>query len=154
MDFENRPCCLFLCTHYVGFWLDPVVRTAAMHTCNQKSNHIWVIYLGVNQAPALILCSWNPDPSILRVGNEYYIATSSFEYFPGVPIYKSTDLANWELFSHALTSPQHVQLYGVPTGAGEYSSSNPSFLVVNIASRCLGSYAILYQWTLLLGFHD
>jgi hypothetical protein len=61
---------------------------------------------------------WNPDPSILRVGNEYFIATSSFEYFPGIPIYKSKDLANWELYSHALTTPEHVQLYGVPTGAG------------------------------------
>jgi beta-xylosidase len=78
-----------------------------------------------------IISGWNPDPSILRVGNEYYIATSSFEYFPGVPIYKSTDLANWELFSHALTSPGHVQLYGVPTGAGKsfhpFSSTSDLF---------------------------
>ena len=65
-----------------------------------------------------IISGWNPDPSILRVGNDYYVATSSMEYFPGVPIYKSKDLANWDLFSHALTSPEHVQLYGVPTGAG------------------------------------
>ncbi|KAH8679606.1 beta-xylosidase [Tricladium varicosporioides] len=66
-----------------------------------------------------IISGWNPDPSILRVGNEYFIATSSFEYFPGVPIYRSTDLANWELYSHALTTVESVQIYGVPTGAGE-----------------------------------
>ncbi|OBT88545.1 hypothetical protein VE02_03963 [Pseudogymnoascus sp. 03VT05] len=64
---------------------------------------------------------WNPDPSILRVHDEYFIATSSFEYFPGVPIYKSKDLANWELYSHALTTPEDVQLYGVPTGAGVWA---------------------------------
>ena len=71
-----------------------------------------------------IISGWNPDPSILRVGSEYYIATSSFEYFPGVPLYRSTDLANWELFSHALSTPAHLQLYGVPTGAGEFSARN------------------------------
>lgn len=81
-----------------------------------------------------IISGWNPDPSILRVGNEYYIATSSFEYFPGVPIYKSTDLANWELFSHALTSPSHVQLYGVPTGAGEVSFLPNSYFDIELTS--------------------
>ncbi|CZR65746.1 probable xylan 1,4-beta-xylosidase [Phialocephala subalpina] len=70
-----------------------------------------------------IISGWNPDPSILRVGKEYFIATSSFEYFPGTPIYKSTDLANWELYSHAQTTPEHVQLYGVPTGAGVWAPS-------------------------------
>ena len=62
--------------------------------------------------------SWNPDAAILRVGSNYFVATSSFVYFPGIPIYKSKDLANWELYSHALNTPEHVQLYGTPTGAG------------------------------------
>lgn len=57
---------------------------------------------------------WNPDAAILRVGNDYFIATSSFEFFPGTPIYHSTDLANWELYSHALTDAEQLQLYGVP----------------------------------------
>ena len=43
----------------------------------------------------LIISGWNPaDPAILRVGRKCYIATPSFEYFPGTSIYKSTDLAN------------------------------------------------------------
>lgn len=65
-----------------------------------------------------IITGWNPDPSILRVGGEYFLATSSFEYWPSTPIYKSKDLANWELFSHAFTRPEQLQLYGTPTGAG------------------------------------
>ncbi|PKX89858.1 beta-xylosidase [Aspergillus novofumigatus IBT 16806] len=65
-----------------------------------------------------IISGWNPDPSILRVGDEYFLATSSFEYWPSTPIYKSKDLANWELFSHAFTKPEQLQLYGTPTGAG------------------------------------
>ena len=42
-----------------------------------------------------ILPGFNPDPSIIRVGSDYYIATSTFEWFPGVQIYHSTDLVNW-----------------------------------------------------------
>ena len=44
-----------------------------------------------------ILPGFNPDPSICRVGDDYYIATSTFEWFPGVQIHHSRDLANWEL---------------------------------------------------------
>jgi hypothetical protein len=65
-----------------------------------------------------IIPGWNPDPAILRVGNEYFIATSSMEYWPGIPIYRSTDLEEWELYSHALTRPEQLQLYGTPTSAG------------------------------------
>lgn len=65
-----------------------------------------------------IISGWNPDPAILRVEDEYFIATSTFEYFPGTPIYKSTDLAHWELYSHVQTRPSQIQLYGVPTTAG------------------------------------
>ncbi|KAJ5962071.1 hypothetical protein N7501_007012 [Penicillium viridicatum] len=70
-----------------------------------------------------IISGWNPDPSIIRVGNEYFIATSSFEYWPGLPIYRSVDLVNWELYTHALTRPGQLQLYGVPTSAGAWAPS-------------------------------
>ena len=43
-----------------------------------------------------------PDPSICRVGEDYYIVNSSFEYFPGLPIHHSKDLANWTLIGHGL----------------------------------------------------
>ncbi len=46
-----------------------------------------------------ILPGFNPDPSILRVGEDYYIATSTFEWFPGVQIHHSRDLVNWRLLT-------------------------------------------------------
>ena len=52
-----------------------------------------------------ILPGFNPDPSILRVGDDYYIATSTFEWYPGVQIHHSQDLANWEL-RHPAADPQ------------------------------------------------
>lgn len=47
-----------------------------------------------------------PDPSICRVGEDYYIVNSSFEYFPGLPIHHSTDLVNWELVGYGLHRPE------------------------------------------------
>ena len=49
-----------------------------------------------------ILPGFNPDPSICRVGRDYYIATSTFEWYPGVQIHHSTDLANWTLVRRPL----------------------------------------------------
>lgn len=46
----------------------------------------------------------NPDPSICRVGEDYYLITSSMFFYPGVPVYHSKDLVNWELIGHALTT--------------------------------------------------
>ncbi len=50
-----------------------------------------------------IIPGFFPDPSICRVGDDYYIACSSFEIVPGIPIFHSKDLANWKLIGHALT---------------------------------------------------
>lgn len=51
--------------------------------------------MGVIRNP--ILRGFNPDPSILRVGDDYFIATSTFEWFPGVCIHHSRDLEHWRL---------------------------------------------------------
>ncbi|PYI27863.1 beta-xylosidase [Aspergillus indologenus CBS 114.80] len=67
-----------------------------------------------------IFVGWNPDPSILRVGSNYFLATSSFEYWPSTPTYTSTNLGNWTLYAHAFTRSSQVQMYGVPTGAGTW----------------------------------
>ena len=52
-----------------------------------------------------VLRGFNPDPSILRVGDDYYIATSTFEWFPGVRIHHSRDLIHWRLLTtHAVAN--------------------------------------------------
>jgi len=65
-----------------------------------------------------ILPGFNPDASFLRVGEDYYIATSTFEWFPGVQLYHSKDLANWELLPHALTRTSQLDLRGNPSSGG------------------------------------
>ena len=57
-----------------------------------------------------IIPGGNPDPSICRVGEYYYIANSSFIWFPGVPIRRSKDLVNWELIGYALPTPKHIDI--------------------------------------------
>jgi len=68
-----------------------------------------------------IIKGFNPDPSICRVGEDYYLATSSFEYFPGVPIYHSKDLINWELIGHALHQPSQLNLDSIECSGGIYA---------------------------------
>ncbi|HIS53288.1 MAG TPA: glycoside hydrolase family 43 protein [Candidatus Onthomonas avicola] len=52
-----------------------------------------------------ILSGFRPDPSICRVGEDYYLVTSSFAYFPGLPVYHSRDLVHWEQIGHAIDRP-------------------------------------------------
>ncbi|KAL7923342.1 glycoside hydrolase family 43 protein [Trichoderma austrokoningii] len=68
-----------------------------------------------------ILPGFNPDPSILRVGTDYYIATSTFEWYPGVQIHHSTDLANWELVVRPLTRRNQIDLRGEPDSCGVWA---------------------------------
>ena len=56
---------------------------------------------GVPAAASPFLEGMNPDPTVCRVGEDYYIATSSFELSPGLPVYHSRDLVNWKVISHA-----------------------------------------------------
>ncbi|GGJ42342.1 glycoside hydrolase family 43 protein [Deinococcus roseus] len=65
-----------------------------------------------------ILKGFNPDPSILRVGEDYYIATSTFEWFPGVQIHHSRDLVNWRLLTRPLNRLSQLDMRGNTDSAG------------------------------------
>ena len=57
-----------------------------------------------------ILTGFHADPCICRKGEDYYIAVSSFEWFPGIPIYHSRDMKHWELYTHVLTDEKRCDL--------------------------------------------
>ena len=65
-----------------------------------------------------ILRGFNPDPSIVRVGDDYYIATSTFEWFPGVQIHHSRDLINWRLLTRPLRRASQLNMLGDPDSCG------------------------------------
>lgn len=68
-----------------------------------------------------ILRGFNPDPSILRVGDDYYIVTSTFEWFPGYQIHHSRDLVNWKLVSRPLDRVSQLDMAGVPDSCGVWA---------------------------------
>lgn len=68
-----------------------------------------------------VLPGFNPDPSVCRVGDDYYLVTSSFEYFPGVPVYHSKDLVNWKLIGHVIDRSEQMDFSNVSSTAGIYA---------------------------------
>src|SRR5699024_740824 len=93
-----------------------------------------------------VLRGFHPDPSIIRVGEDYYIAVSTFEWFPGVLIYHSRDLAHWEFVTAPLNRVSQLDLRGIPNSCG-------------IFAPCLsysdGIYYLIYTIVKTKGgFHD
>ncbi len=83
-----------------------------------------------------ILPGFNPDPCVCRKGNDYYLITSTFEWMPGLPVYHSRDLKNWELVSHVLTDEESLGMRNLPCSKGiwapciTYCESEDLFYVV------------------------
>jgi xylan 1,4-beta-xylosidase len=68
-----------------------------------------------------ILRGFNPDPSIIRVEDDYYIATSTFEWYPGVQIHHSRDLVHWRLLTRPLNRPSQLNMLGDPDSCGVWA---------------------------------
>ncbi len=64
-----------------------------------------------------------PDPSVCRVGDDYYLVTSTFEYFPGVPVYHSKDLIHWRLIGYALSRPSQLPLLRLTRNGGIWAAT-------------------------------
>ena len=68
-----------------------------------------------------VLRGFHPDPSILRVGEDYYLATSTFQWFPGVNLYHSRDLINWEQLPSPLRRVSQLDMQGNPNSGGVWA---------------------------------
>ncbi|WP_043627559.1 glycoside hydrolase family 43 protein [Nonomuraea candida] len=68
-----------------------------------------------------VLPGFHPDPSILRVGDDYYLATSTFEWYPGVRVHHSRDLVNWRSLGGILNERRLLDLSGVPDSGGVWA---------------------------------
>ncbi|MBY9077037.1 glycoside hydrolase family 43 protein [Paenibacillus sp. HN-1] len=68
-----------------------------------------------------VIKGFYPDPSVCRAGDSYYLICSSFQYFPGVPIFESKDLINWQQIGHCLTRSSQVQLEKVNSSGGVFA---------------------------------
>lgn len=68
-----------------------------------------------------VLRGFHPDPSILRVNDDYYIATSTFQWFPGVEIYHSRDMVSWELISRPINEKRLLDMTGILDSGGVWA---------------------------------
>jgi xylan 1,4-beta-xylosidase len=96
-----------------------------------------------------ILSGSYPDPSICRVGEDYYLVTSTFEYFPGLPIFHSRDLIHWHQIGHVLDRASQLDLDEIRPSAGLYAPTirhhNGTFYVINTlvdAKRRSGNFIV------------
>ena len=98
-----------------------------------------------------VLRGFNPDPSILRVGDDYYIATSTFEWFPGVRIHHSRDLVHWRLLTHALTRKSQLDMVGNPPSGGVWAPclshhDGIFYLVFTNVRNCSGGFVDAHNY--------
>lgn len=70
-----------------------------------------------------LLAGFYPDPTICRRGDDYYMVTSSFEYFPGIPVFHSKDFIHWHQIGHVLTREQQADLRGLNPSRGIFAST-------------------------------
>jgi len=68
-----------------------------------------------------LISGFHPDPSVVQVGDEWFLATSTFEYLPGIPIHRSRDFETWELIGHVATRPGQLAVEEVPTAGGAWA---------------------------------
>lgn len=97
-----------------------------------------------------ILKGFYPDPSICRVGDTFYMVTSSFEWFPGLPIFKSKDLVNWEQIGHVLDRPSQLQMKeGMKSSHGLWAPTirynNGIYYVICTATGAGGNFLVTAQ---------
>jgi xylan 1,4-beta-xylosidase len=93
-----------------------------------------------------VIPGFYPDPSICWVGDDYYLVTSSFEYFPGVPIFHSKDLVNWRQIGHCLTTERQLPLAKAWSSGGIYAPTirhhDGSFYMITTNVSGVGNFFV------------
>ncbi|HYD51481.1 MAG TPA: glycoside hydrolase family 43 protein [Gemmatimonadaceae bacterium] len=93
-----------------------------------------------------ILAGFYPDPSITRVGSDYYLVTSTFSYFPGLPIFHSRDLVSWTQIGNAIDRPGQVSFDSLGMSRGLFAPaieySKGTFYIANTCVDCGGNFII------------
>ncbi|MBW2962726.1 glycoside hydrolase family 43 protein [Mesonia aestuariivivens] len=93
-----------------------------------------------------ILTGFHPDPSICRVGDDYYLVNSTFVWYPGIPIYHSKDLVNWKLIGHGIQRKEQLNFDGVIDKFGIFAPTiryhNGMFYITSTCVECEGNFYI------------
>jgi alpha-N-arabinofuranosidase len=114
----------------------------------------WLDYSGTDPLPAAgpgeyrnpILQGFYPDPSITRLGDDYYLVTSTFAWFPGIPIFHSRDLVNWTQIGNAIHRPEQLDFTKLGLSRGVFAPAiehrHGVFYILNTCVDCGGNFVI------------
>ena len=94
-----------------------------------------------------VISGYYPDSSVCKVGDTYYLVNSSFAYFPGIPIFKSTDLVNWKQIGHVLDRKSQLNLDGMSVSSGIFApqiSYNPHNQTFYVTTMNMGEKNVFY----------
>ncbi len=117
----------------------PACGTAMFDNFKYSGNDDYYLETPLTSSSAFynpILPGWNSDPSICRAGDDYFMVTSTFSYFPGVPLFHSKDLINWKQIGYVLDRPSQLPLDGQHTSGGifapaiSYNPHNKTFYMI------------------------
>jgi len=93
-----------------------------------------------------ILQGFYPDPSMVRVGDDYYLVNSTFIYFPGIPVFHSRDLVNWTQIGNAIDRSSQLNFGKLNTWQGVYAPDityhDGTFYIINTCVPCGGNFLI------------
>jgi xylan 1,4-beta-xylosidase len=93
-----------------------------------------------------VLSGFQPDPSMIRVGDDFYLANSTFAWFPGVPIYHSRDLLNWRLIGHAIKGQKSFDFSKLGTTRAIFAPAlayhNRTFYLLGTCIECGGNFIL------------
>lgn len=104
------------------------------------------VTVGAKEFRNPILSGYYPDPSVTRVGDDYYLVNSTFTHFPGLPIFHSRDLVNWRQIGNALDRPGQVNFSGLTASRGIYapdiSFNRGTFYLITTCVDCKGNFVM------------
>ncbi len=101
---------------------------------------------GANEFINPILAGFYPDPSITRAGDDFYLVTSTFAYFPGIPVFRSRDLVNWTQIGNVIDRPSQLRFDSLGVSRGVFAPAisfhDGTFYVINTCVDCRGNFLV------------
>ncbi|WP_440979850.1 glycoside hydrolase family 43 protein [Sphingomonas pseudosanguinis] len=123
-----------------------VAQTAQFDDFRYQGRSLEQVKPGPGEYLNPIVAGYYPDPSVTRVGNDYYLVNSSFAHYPGLPIFHSTDLVNWTQIGNAIDRPGQLDFSGRAISeavfAPDISYHDGTFYIVNTCVQCRGNFVI------------
>ncbi|MET0274658.1 MAG: glycoside hydrolase family 43 protein [Phenylobacterium sp.] len=124
----------------------PAAAAEARFDWFDSRSHERPLAVGDGQYRNPILSGFHPDPSLARVGEDYYLVTSTFAYFPGLPVFHSRDLVTWSQIGNAIDRPGQLDFGTLGLSRAVFAPTithrDGTFYILNTCVDCGGNYLL------------